>query len=505
MEDNKQIYEFAVKWCDKFLDQHADFIELTDHWMADDCAALGFKMDCGHSFAEKYGDAVNRVEELERIIGNITDINLLGSAIYSRWRYFNHWAYTGAEILEPQNRAWFILALKRMALLARRNPFAFSGTLKTIRISSNCLCYGPPPEPDDEVEQHITINSGGRVWFSAYNFGRECGKYEKARRTIFNIDKTAAEKLMNAFSAYFASGYDEVFATDIGRWEMELTNTEGKTYRYCGSLCAEFNYHGIDLSDMVRDTLRMYDLYVFDGNMKPDVIKKIVIDYHKAFQIVPIAKPTEVTTRNYSEKLVIDGEAEIIEHIQCTGTGCRVSQKYEIDEGVSGFLESFDALELFSYTEGNPSDVIETPNESREYVITIDYKKNPQRIITGTFDKKGLPNDYPDFIEELLDFLCFYEERDLFNPAVFGKIKRQGKEYIFCSVTFDQGNKRYYYLTDDDSIEVGDQVVVPAGSDNHEAIVIVNSIEYYTGDNTPFPVDKMKMILRRYEKEDLLE
>lgn len=129
MADMKQIHDFAVKWCDKFRDQNINYIELVDHYMADDCAALGFEMDCGHAFSEKYGNAANNHEALDRIIDDVTDIPLLGSAIYSQWRYFNHWAYTGAEILEPENRAWFILALSRLALLSGENPFIFQGTL----------------------------------------------------------------------------------------------------------------------------------------------------------------------------------------------------------------------------------------------------------------------------------------------------------------------------------------------------------------------------------------
>lgn len=120
MADMKQIHDFAVKWHDKFLDQNINYIELVDHFMADDCDALGFEMDCGHSFSEKYGQAVSNHEELGKIIDEITDIPLLGSAIYSRWRYFNHWAYDGAEILEPQNRAWFVLVLDRMAFLSKQ-------------------------------------------------------------------------------------------------------------------------------------------------------------------------------------------------------------------------------------------------------------------------------------------------------------------------------------------------------------------------------------------------
>ena len=118
MADMRQIHDFAVKWLDKFRDQNINYIELVDHFMADDCAALGFQMDCGHAFSEKYGQAANNYEALEKIIEDVTDIPLLGSAIYSQWRYFNHWAYTGAEILEPQNRNWFITALVRLEKLS---------------------------------------------------------------------------------------------------------------------------------------------------------------------------------------------------------------------------------------------------------------------------------------------------------------------------------------------------------------------------------------------------
>ena len=117
MDDRARIHAFAVKWCDKFKDQTISYLELVEHYMADDCAALGFEMDCGHSFAQHYGNAVHDSAELDKIIDKIENVHLLGSAIYSRWRYFNHWAYSGAEILEPQNRAWFILALSRLAFL----------------------------------------------------------------------------------------------------------------------------------------------------------------------------------------------------------------------------------------------------------------------------------------------------------------------------------------------------------------------------------------------------
>lgn len=483
MPDMKQIHDFAVKWCDKFRDQNINYIDLVDHFMADDCAALGFEMDCGHAFSEKYGQAANNYEALDRIIDDVTDIPLLGSAIYSQWRYFNHWAYDAAEILEPQNRAWFILALSRLALLSGENPFIFQGTLKKIRIVSNNICYGPMPDSDDEVEQHLTINDEGRVWFSGYNFGHNGERYEKARSKNFKIEKAATDRLLCAIAAYFGNEYDEIFATDIGNWEMELTNTEGTVYKFRGSLCADFDYEGIDLSDLVRDTVGMDDLYVFDGNCKLDVINRIALDYHR-------------------EHLIIDRETETLEHIQNIGYGCKVSHKYEIEGGIESLLDDFDAEDLFSHIEGNPDDVVETPCETKDYRITINYKKNPQRVIEGSYDKNGLPDDFADFAETVFDFIRFYGMGEIFDPSVYGKVKRRQSEYIFCSVTFDEGYKSYYYLTNDDSIEVGDFVIVPAGKDNHEAVVEVVNIEYFNDENAPLPAEKTKRIIRKCTDDD---
>ena len=364
---------------------------------------------------------------MDRFIDDVTDIPLLGSAIYSRWRYFNHWAYTGAEILEPNNRAWFILALSRLALLSSDNPFIFQGTLKKVCIVSNNICYGPMPEPDEEIEQHLTINDEGRVWFSGYNYGHGGERYEKARSKNFKIDKTATDKLLNAIAGYFGNEYVEIFATDIGDWIMELTNTEGITYKFRGSLCADFDYEGTDLSDLVRDTVGMDDLYVFDGNCKLDVINKITLDYHRLTKIKPGQKPEgadwEFVTWDYTEHLIIDKATETLEHIQNIGTGCKVSRKYEIEGGIESLLENFDAEDLFANIQGNPNDVIETSNETKEYTITIEYKKNPKRIITGSYDKNGLPEDFADFAETVFDFIRFYGLGEILDPSVYGKVK----------------------------------------------------------------------------------
>lgn len=505
MADMKQVHEFAVKWCDKFRDQKTNYIELVDHYLADDCEALGFEMDCGHTFSEKYGDAASDNEALDKIIDDVDDIPLLGSAIYSRWRYFNHWAYSGAEVLEPKNRAWFILALSRLALLTGDNPFVFQGEPQKIRIVSNNICYGLPPEPEDEVEQHITINAEGRVWFSAYNFGEGFGRYKKARSQIYKIDKAVADKVLNSVASYFSGEYDELFATDIGDWVMEITNVDGKVYKFRGFLCADFEVDGIDLSDLIRDALGMNDLYVFDGNNKPDRVERITVDYHRITKIKPkqsLSETTEYVTWDYTEKLILDRESETLEHIQNIGSGCTVSRKMYVEGGVENLLDDIDAEELFGNIEGNPDDVIENPLETQEYAITIDFKKGPRRVIQGTYDKKALPEAWGDFADAVWSFIRFYGFGEILDPSVYGKVKHRKQDYIYCSVEFDAGYKSYYYIADDDSIEVGDYVVVPVGKDNHQSVAEVVKVEFFAEEDVPLPIEKTKHIIRKCTDDD---
>lgn len=86
----KQIHHFAVKWCDKFRDLNINDTELIGHWMADECKALGFKLDRGQAFSEKYINVTNNSENLDKIIDEVTDIHFLGSAIYSQLHYFSY-------------------------------------------------------------------------------------------------------------------------------------------------------------------------------------------------------------------------------------------------------------------------------------------------------------------------------------------------------------------------------------------------------------------------------
>lgn len=110
MSTNKNIHAFAVKWTGIFKAGH---IRRAEAEMGDECDALGFIMDAGNEMNRRYPEAMSGAEKLRENLEQIDDIKVLGSGIYSQWRYYQHWAQS------PWDTEWFILALQRLADLSK--------------------------------------------------------------------------------------------------------------------------------------------------------------------------------------------------------------------------------------------------------------------------------------------------------------------------------------------------------------------------------------------------
>ena len=139
------------------------------------------------------------------------------------------------------------------ALAGLGKPHNFKGKLRKIRIVSNNLGYGPCPEPDEEIEQRLTITSAGKVWLSRYCYGDFNGDQKLLNKTTFSISEDAAAVIMSAMTEYFSIDYDISFATDVGSWDLELTNEDGKIFRMTGSLFKDLIVPGGGLSDIIRE------------------------------------------------------------------------------------------------------------------------------------------------------------------------------------------------------------------------------------------------------------
>ena len=69
-------------------------------------------MDCGNSFSEAFpGKDMFRADSLKEAIGTITDCKLLGTAMFSHWRYLTHWHNAS---LSNDTIEWFSVAFDRL-------------------------------------------------------------------------------------------------------------------------------------------------------------------------------------------------------------------------------------------------------------------------------------------------------------------------------------------------------------------------------------------------------
>ena len=73
------------------------------------------------------------------------------------------------------------------------------------------------------------------------------------------------------------------------------------------------------------------------------------------------------------------------------------------------------------------------------------------------------------------------------------------KVYIYCGVVFSKPGKVYCYRTEDETIQIGDKVIVAVGREMEEKEVEVVHVGRYLRACAPYPVDKSKCILRKCE------
>ena len=377
-------------------------------------------------------------------------------------------------------------------------PKLFNGTLVKLKLISNSMCYGPCPLPDQEIEQRITITPT-HIWVSRYDYG-EGIPYRLRQRFDGRIARDNGDAILKSIEDYFKSQECFIpYATDVGDWELILTNEDGENFKFVGSLIPLGTLLD-DISQDMRERLDMPFLYLFNGEDTQDKIDRITIEYSR---VTKYDKPKELSdndydhiTWDYSEKLTIDRETETIEYFRKIGSECDTTWKYHVGGGVEQLLDETDA-DMFEDIEGNPSDAMDNPKESKTYTITIDFAHLPSKTISGSFDRRGLPTEWASFANDLREFLLFYGEGELLDRRFYEAQKLCPGDIIYLSVSFGDTYKTYYYKTEDNSIDVGDLVVVPVGTDGKERIVKVVKKEYFQASSLPMPFEKVKAVIEK--------
>ncbi|MDF7639288.1 hypothetical protein PT285_07725 [Lactobacillus sp. ESL0791] len=244
-----------------------------------------------------------------------------------------------------------------------------------------------------------------------------------------------------------------------------------------------YQVNNADLSEMVRATVQMSYLYVFNTCPQPEKIMQIRFNYWK----------TDIlgTCR---EKLLIDRATKTFSYNQFLPNGNEIKQSYVLKTSVANFLDSLDSAELLCEGEEESEGEI-------NYELTITYDEAPSLEFAGHFDFDGLPDDYPDFASKLLHFITLHSKGQILEPDDFEYELADTDSYVYCSVKLERGGRSYYYISDGNKVSLGDQVIVPVGDDNHHLRGEVVKIGVYFTDDVPLPVDETKHIVRNLDEE----
>lgn len=100
------------------------------------------------------------------------------------------------------------------------------------------------------------------------------------------------------------------------------------------------------------------------------------------------------------------------------------------------------------------------------------------------------------------DFLSFYGNNELIDPALYNHQWRRPGQYIYCDVSFEEDGRTYCYRTEDERLAEGDLVRVPVGRDNHLAIGRIERIQIVDGQHVPYPLSKTKLIIGPYQADE---
>ena len=135
------------------------------------------------------------------------------------------------------------------------------------------------------------------------------------------------------------------------------------------------------------------------------------------------------------------------------------------------------------------------------YTLTATYLDGARKTHRGSYDRAHMPEKaWANAVALLRNFLSLFAFGDIVNMEGFMNAMRTG-EVKYCGVEFSQGGKLYHYRTTNLRIHVGDDVVVPVGDANYEKNATVKSVEFCRWDDTPYPLEKTKEILRKADEK----
>lgn len=463
---------FTRKYLRLFRDELASWQEISETF-AEECRALGFVTGCGDGITEaarEYDDTFQDWKAFGAAMGEIVNPKFLGRGIFSQWRAMDH----GEIPLTQDRKKWFILALQRLEELAsvpKDGPFR--GKLRKIslinRRPAEDFCHG-----GETVLQHLTITSDGDLWLTAFDetaVGLLWVNYGKYGR----ISREDWQKIAGLMIRFFSR---KKAPQTTGDWELALTNRKGETFLYHGGADGEPKL--LALTSFLRKQLGLPEIWGFRDMRLENRLLQVTVE------ICRQRRTGKDSFTEEKESLSLCRHDRTVTYSRVKTDGSRFHAVYTMEQDLPRFMDSIE--ETLPVTAGTARERQEAEDRSR-CLVRIQWSRRPEGFYRFPYEASSLPEHWEEFLTRVGAF-C-----KAMGSGILSPFQERKEPYIYCAVEFTPQGKRYHYRTEDDSIRVGDEVIVPVGSAGEKKVVRVVEKLYCTGANAPFPPEHTKKII----------
>ena len=255
---------------------------------------------------------------------------------------------------------------------------------------------------------------------------------EGTKKAKTRISQADTDYIFAAFSETFANYRRKRIPSVSGHWRVRLLTDDDEVYFYHGANGQDYRYHDESLTDILRQRTGMPELF---------------------------GLCVKAETKNKVKSIEISLEQTAADEVK---------DQYVNEYGIC----------------------IHEVRKTYRIVVTRD--SGDTSVLEGSFDKDGLPDNWPDFVGRLTDFFQGQSLGMLFDSRVYSKVLRKSNEVAFCGI---DGVVRTRYYRCGDEICEGDTVVVPTPMKHTMAIGRVVEIRNYPKDQIPKDMARVQEIL----------
>ena len=302
---------------------------------------------------------------------------------------------------------------------------------------------------------------------------------------------------MCVYPEYELTRYAEILEKNNLKWETNSMRSADVSN--LGEECVLALITGVFRADHFSEGV--LEEFIKDGFISSWLNRlKALDDERKSEEEKPALKQVRIRLhpfrRGIASELIITEKNATIK----TGTinGGSVTHQYEFSDttefGEFSLTAMRDCLEADGWDDGR----IFHEADSIAYLYELDAEYEDGKTVAhhGAFDRVHIPEmTFKAFIDVIRKVINIYDFGGIVNLDGFMNALKPG-EVKYCGVEFSRGGGIYHYRTTDLQIDVGDAVIVPVGDDNREQEVTVKTVDFCQWDDTPYPLERTKQILR---------